>query len=1418
MKHLFTLILFALLPYIGANAADEVRYITMTDGKVYAIPEKYILAEETVEGVCTLTLEGGKTFDYPAEATVSDSYDVDVTSAQLLSFGFTHEDNDQVYADVEATIEEDGEKVIVTADVPVIGKRLRPSFTVSEGVTLCLDGVEQVSGQSSLRFDAPVTYTLALYWIYEVESEEAEAGFKPLGRPCEVNVKYLTDYATGEYKIPTVYITFGDGVTWDYNQWIGQTLYDEAGNSYNTKEEWIEDCTFRLDGAGVWPDIDTVEGCEVRGRGNTSWSFSPDSKNPYRIKFPKKQKQSPFNLTEDRQWVFIANKQNGSMTTNSIAQKIAAMVDAEAICHMIPIDLYINGHYRGSYCFTEKIGIADNSVAIDEATGCLLELDDYFDEDYKFKDDNYNLPVNVKDPDFGEEDEERVITFGDVQASINNLTYTLASGGDITEYVDMESWAKFWLVNDLVRNVETYHPKSCYLFNENPAEGGLWKFGPAWDFDWAFGYEESYSYFASGAAEDIYSKRSGKAGYDFYNALRNTEAGKRAYYKEWMDFVAEGRIQELKEYIADYTEFALLSIAHNNDANISEKNSTDYQASVKKSQDWIEARANYIINKIKEDTDEVRYITKADGQVYAIPEKYILAEETSEGVCTLTLDGGETFDYPENATVSNHYDVTSAKLLSFGFTHEDNDQVYADVEATIEEAGEKVIVTADVPVIGKRLRPSFTVSEGVTLCLDGVEQVSGQSSLRFDAPVTYTLALPNHWIYEVKKEETEDTTPEPTDGWVRTKMDISWVTTTNAPTNYSDYLSNLWDDDHVTYFHSTWGSGAYDKLYWYEGGYYGDGITEWPYVQIELTETLENFCLSYATSNQNNRFPQGWRITARYKDTDNWDEIDVLTLYDDALPQTNLTEFVTPVYELGEGYTAIRLELTAASYKNYMVIGDLSLYKCEEVIEEPVEPSEPETPEVEAGFKPFGRPCEVNVKYLTDYATGEYKIPTVYITFGDGVTWGETQWIGQTLPDGTNTKEEWIKKCTFRLDGAGVWPDIDTVEGCEVRGRGNSSWSWSYMSKNPYRIKFPKEQKQSPFNLTKDRQWVFIANKQNGSMTTNSIAQKIAAMVDAEAICHMIPIDLYINGHYRGSYCFTEKIGIADNSVAIDEATGCLLELDDYFDEDYKFKDDNYNLPVNVKDPDFGEEDEERVITFGDVQASINNLTYTLASGGDITEYVDMESWAKFWLVNDLVRNVETYHPKSCYLFNENPAEGGLWKFGPAWDFDWAFGYEESYSYFASGAAEDIYSKRSGKAGYDFYNALRNTEAGKRAYYKEWKDFMDEGRLEELKEYIADYTEFALRSIQHNNDADISEKNYTDYEALVEKSQVWIENRANYIFSNLTVYGDSTGIIETPNNEIERPTNGQIYDVYGRRVIEPKKGVIYIINGKKVLF
>lgn len=833
--------------------------------------------------------------------------------------------------------------------------------------------------------------------------------------------------------------------------------------------------------------------------------------------------------------------------------------------------------------------------------------------------------------------------------------------------------------------------------------------------------------------------------------------------------------------------------------------------------------------------DAIRYIIMKDGQVVAIPEKHILSEQENNGTCILTLEGDTTFTYGRNnvSQVTNTYIPSKAEVLSFSFTHDANDQVYKDVTATVTEKDDSIFINAEVPVIGKRLRPSFTLTDGATLWVGDKQQVSGQSSQRFTEPINYTLAQPKHWIYDYQLIINE---PENQDKWSLNQIDIADKASTNAPSNYGEDISNLWDNNTYTFYHSTWGTGAYQKLNWVEGGTWGDGITEWPYIEIELPEDMSALCFEYTTSDQNNRFPLGWNVTAKNSETGKWENLGTLSQMEDNLPTTTLTEYQSPVYDFGEKhYTAVRIELTKASHKNYMVLSELKAYSC---IPQELEANET----VIKGFKPFGRPCQVSVKYLTDYSTGEYQVPAIYLTFGDGTTWNSTQWIGQTLSDGTNTKENWIDNCTFRLDGAGIWPDIDTVEGCQIRGRGNSSWSWTYASKNPYRIKFPKKQKQSPFNLIKDRQWVFISNKQSGSMTTNAIAQKIAAMVDAEALCHMIPVEMYINGHYRGSYCFTEKIKISDNSVAVDETKGALLELDDYYDEDFKFNDNTYILPVNVKDPDFTEEDPDRVVTFTDIQNSFNSLTATLKAGGNIAGYLDMESWAKFWLVNDLVRNVETYHPKSCYLFNPdltNQDERSLWKMGPAWDFDWAFGYEETKDYFIYGADMDIYSAiTSYKAGALFYDAIRNSKAGKRAYYKEWLNFMAEDRLQELTEYIDDYTEFVLPSIQHNNDASILEKDKHDYQVLAEKSKQWLKTRANYIFNNLEKFDMEPDVVSPedygqPNNiedaaadteDINRPVD--VYTIGGillrRQVpyLQSTNGLapgMYVIGGKTVI-
>ena len=185
MKRISSFFLMLVFSALSLLAQDAIRYISYSDGRVYAIPQKYILIETEENGVVTLTLAGDATFTYNVnEVTVSEEFNSTVNPT-LTSYGFTNADNDQVYTDVEATITKDGDRIVVNANVPVIGKRLRPSFELSEGVSLWLGAEKQQSGVSSHRFEEPIVFTLAPenHLMYTVESESN--GFVPFGRECE---------------------------------------------------------------------------------------------------------------------------------------------------------------------------------------------------------------------------------------------------------------------------------------------------------------------------------------------------------------------------------------------------------------------------------------------------------------------------------------------------------------------------------------------------------------------------------------------------------------------------------------------------------------------------------------------------------------------------------------------------------------------------------------------------------------------------------------------------------------------------------------------------------------------------------------------------------------------------------------------------------------------------------------------------------------------------------------------------------------------------------------------------------------------------------------------------------------------------------------------------------------------------------
>ena len=721
------------------------------------------------------------------------------------------------------------------------------------------------------------------------------------------------------------------------------------------------------------------------------------------------------------------------------------------------------------------------------------------------------------------------------------------------------------------------------------------------------------------------------------------------------------------------------------------------------------------------------------GNVNVYPSEIVksTAQDADALRITLNNDSVITFAMAEVASVGNEAPQDLPVFTSFKFNNKYNDQVFTDVEATITPD----TIRARVGAIGKWLTPSFNISDDrAKVWVGNKEQVSKQSRLPFEGDVTYTIGYEG-WQQLSYTKIADEVWSEPTEGLIYEQINLTAdQLSTNAPSNYDEDVDKLVDNNTGTFFHSTWGSGEYEKL----------PLSAFPYIEVALEEEVQNFTFGYSTSFRTaDRFPLSFLLQVS-ADGETWIDVKDYTA-EDGLPQSGVgMTYEAPLIRLDSPCRFVRLTMTEANYKNYLVLSEFWLKKL-------VSEGEAQGPELirpaqyAYQMHPYGRDVCVQIEWPTDTA----RVPAIYI---------------ETLSGIYPFDKETYLEATIRIDGAGVFPDFEGE--VNIRGRGNSSWAGQY-GKSPYRLKFNSSQK--PFGLTKGKSWVLLANRQTGSMLSNAVAMKIASMVETAAANRIIPVDLYLNGDYRGNYNFTQQVGISNNSIDLDdESYATLLELDTYYDELYKFRPYCYSLPTNVKDPDLDEMDDPYPM-FDLIQEDFSNFTDVLYMGTeDYANLIDVEMFARFLLVNELVMNLELGHPKSTYLYKEDlRALHSRYIFGPVWDFDWAYGYENTSSYCTTDPEVDYFDKLIRGLGYNFFYDLRfNSEAVKRAYYKEWKDFMDK-HYDELLDYVETYYQYAKSSFESNANTWGDGKNY---ETVKNNTVNWLAKRAQYIYANLEQY------------------------------------------------
>ena len=279
------------------------------------------------------------------------------------------------------------------------------------------------------------------------------------------------------------------------------------------------------------------------------------------------------------------------------------------------------------------------------------------------------------------------------------------------------------------------------------------------------------------------------------------------------------------------------------------------------------------------------------------------------------------------------------------------------------------------------------------------------------------------------------------------------------------------------------------------------------------------------------------------------------------------------------------------------------------------------------------------------------------------------------------SKEDWTTKTTLTLTDAEnpKWNFKDDTT--SIRGRGNSTWE---QPKKPYALKL--NNKTEIMGMPKHKRWVLIANYLDNSFLKNHMAFYLSEKFEMDYTVRGEFVNLVFNGVYRGLYWLGEAIKVdkkrvniydGENEMADTDDKDLLIEMDSHYDEVVKFHSSIRNMPYMIKNDDyFYDEDNNNEMTSGGTArlerfqnkiATLENLLYPDYNTNDdckvntnncsapdesYADIIDVESWAKFWLINEVMDNTELNEPKSAYFSYQNKKEGDVFKAGPVWDFD----------------------------------------------------------------------------------------------------------------------------------------------------------------------
>ena len=399
-----------------------------------------------------------------------------------------------------------GAAATTTAFTPVSISQLDPTFTPA--------GSEGQDARAKATFDPATPGASASLQVkslkdgswYTIETSQQDSN--------GVASFYISDplEMKHEYRAVSNGLTTPNSVTWagpllDKDTGVATVHFaSKEGDSVNTRSRWFNG-EFAMKAGPNFPECENEgrfkgaanqEIAEMKGRGNYSWGFEKKS-----FSLNLDDANNLCGLGSSKKWALIANHYDKSLIRNPMASWVGTKFPNMGWTpQQRPVDLYVNGSFRGSYTLIERINFEggrldfDELKAEDDPTDCtdpakrtgsyLMEWDFRKGAAFNFTAGSRGW-VGLKEP----EDEDFCSAMGSYINGYVDAADKALFGSNFKDntngwkkYIDTASAVDYYLAMEFLKPVDGNMWASVYMYKPR---GEKIRFGPLWDFDLAEG-------------------------------------------------------------------------------------------------------------------------------------------------------------------------------------------------------------------------------------------------------------------------------------------------------------------------------------------------------------------------------------------------------------------------------------------------------------------------------------------------------------------------------------------------------------------------------------------------------------------------------------------------------------------------------------------------------------------------------------------------------------------------------------------------------------------------------------------------------------------------------------------------------------------------------------------------------------------